>query len=63
MENLADRIENFNSACKSTYIAFGGDGTFLQAVRNNPGKVIIPVRNYGNCSNHKAEDIIYDLTS
>ena len=60
---LLDAVNKYNIASKSVYIAVGGDGTLLQAVRDNPDKVIIPVRDYGNCSRHQLEDIVDDLVN
>jgi len=60
---IEEAVAKYNASSKSVYIAVGGDGTLLQAVRDNPKKVIIPVRNYGNCSSHQLEDIVNDLVN
>ena len=53
----------YNAESKNVFIAVGGDGTLLQAVRDNPKKVILPLRNYGNCDCHKLEDMVDDLVN
>lgn len=56
-------VAKYNAESKNVFIAVGGDGTLLQAVRDNPKKVILPLRNYGNCDCHKLEDIVDDLVN
>ena len=34
-------------------VAYGGDGTVLNVVKDNPNKSIIPIRNYGLCEKHQ----------
>ena len=50
----AERIREFQRKNRQFVIAYGGDGTVLDAVNQTAGKkAIIPVRNYGLCGLHK----------
>lgn len=49
----SQKIVEFNSSSKQFHIAYGGDGTLLEAVRRyGADKSIIPIRNYGRCEEH-----------
>lgn len=58
MDELKVKIEEFNATSKTIHIAFGGDGTLLTAVHDNPKKVILPVRDYCTCEDHNPKDVI-----
>ena len=59
MEKHRQMMIDFNSIQKfykihpHFAIAYGGDGTVLNVIKDNPNKTIIPIRNYGLCEKHK----------
>ena len=47
------KIAEYEKKTKNIAIAYGGDGTILDVVRQTKGdKAIIPIRNYGICKKH-----------
>ena len=47
------KIAEYEKTAKNIAIAYGGDGTILDVIRQTKGdKAIIPIRNYGLCKKH-----------
>ena len=52
-EDINSKIAEYEKKHKNIAIAYGGDGTILDVVRQTKGdKAIIPIRNYGLCKKH-----------
>ena len=50
---LQQKIAEYEKKTKNVTIAYGGDGTILDVVRQTKGdKAVIPIRNYGLCKKH-----------
>ena len=50
---LQQKIAEYEKKTKNIAIAYGGDGTILDVVRQTKGDIaIIPIRNYGLCKKH-----------
>ena len=64
MDNVFDKIKDFEKTAKNIAISYGGDGTLLETFHKNPDKAIIPIRNYGQCDKHKhlLEDVLNGTT-
>jgi NAD kinase len=53
MNNIKNKIKEFELQCKNVVISYGGDGTLLETFHKNSDKSIIPIRDYGCCEKHK----------
>ena len=52
-EDINSKIAEYEKKHKNIAIAYGGDGTILDVIRQTKGdKAIIPIRNYGLCKKH-----------
>ena len=53
-DEILEKISRYESAHKNIAIAYGGDGTVLDVIRQTSNKkAVIPVRNYGLCNKHE----------
>jgi NAD kinase len=52
MNDINNRIKEFEKKQKNVVISYGGDGTLLRTFHQNPDKSILPIRDYGMCEKH-----------